>query len=515
MIRPQENSAALIVGRHSDVADRVPALTFEGREMTYAQLSEAVQRLAAQLAAVGVRPGDAVGLPLPNGHDMVVALYAVWYLGGVTVPMNHTQTAREMSAALEDIDARAVLTTPELKARVQEASSGRATYALSGGELPESCQAVDMVAGDPDATAVVIFTSGTTGRPKGAALSRRALDDANAAIGAALKGRPGPYPLVDRWRAPTLIPLPLSHTGGLFSLLFAHYAGRHAVVLDRFRIDPFLDAVTRYSVDTVVVTPAMIQMLTNAAQEVDLGAVRIVQSTGAPLAAAVKARFERRFGLPIIQNYGQTESLHVAGWTRQELTEGTWRPGSVGRPYAGVEVRIMSEEGADLPSPELGEIVVRSRHTMSAYVGEVADGDRSIDASGWLHTGDLGYLDDDGYLYVVDRKREVMIVGGFNVYPAEVEGILLEHPSVAEVVVVGLPDERLGEVPHAVVVRADDSQVSESELIRFSRHGLAGYKAPRGITWVDSLPQTPTQKVKRQQVRELLTSTDTLERRNT
>lgn len=501
------NLAGLIAMRDPELSARVVALHFAGRDLTYAELAKRAQELAMRLRRSGVEFGDRILIPMPNSVEFVVSLYAVWWLGAVAVPMNHTLSTREIEMGIEDVSPVAALEMADPSPAMDRVAWSGQRIAVPARFDSDADVGVDLPAEvSPDHGAAIIFTSGTTGRPKGAALSHGALHDANHAIGRALKGEQGPYPLTDRPRSPTLIALPLAHTGGLCSTLFAHYAGRQALLLDRFRIESFVNTIHKRNVDTVVVTPTMIQMLASYRASIDLGPVKIVQSTGAPLQSVIKRRFEERFGLPIIQNYGQTEALHVAGWTREELVNGTWRAGSVGRPYPGVELRILDDEGRDVGVGEPGEIVVRSRHNMSSYVGEAARSDSSINDEGWLHTGDLGYLDSDGYLYLVDRKKEVIIVGGFNVYPAEIEGVLLEHPDVADVAVVGLPDERLGEVPHAFVVPADVGDVEEDELIQYCRDAVAHYKSIRGVTLVDELPRTQSQKTKRQQIREMALS---------
>ncbi|AXV06648.1 O-succinylbenzoic acid--CoA ligase [Euzebya pacifica] len=511
-MRRAGGTAALIDRGDPEIRSVAPAVSFDDQTLTYAQLRERVSAMAARLAGVGVESGHAVGLVLPNGLNMIVALYACWWRGATAVPMNHTQTARELRFAIEDAQVSLVLVHPDQYEVAREAGPEGRTFAYGPGMPPTGAEALPPAGGmvepepvAPEDPAVVIFTSGTTGRPKGAVLSHGSLDKANAAIGAALKGRPGPYDIKAGDRPPTLVALPLSHTGGLCSLIFAHYAGRHAVVLRKFRLDDFLMAVERHGVDTVVATPTMLQMLLHA-PEIELPGVRMVQSSGAPLPPSVKSRFEARFGIPIIQNYGQTEALHVAGWTREELTSGTWRPGSVGRPYAGVELRILSDDGVAQAPDEIGEIVVRSDHTMSMYIGAEARDGGAVDPDGWLFTGDLGYLDADGYLFVVDRKREMLLVGGFNVYPAEIENVLLDHPDVSEVVVVGIPDERLGEVPHAFVVPLEGRSVSAEALVAYTRENLAHYKAVRGVTVVEGLPQTHSQKIKRKSVRDMALS---------
>lgn len=445
-----------------------------------------------------------IGVALPNSPDALHLIHACWWAGATSILINHTLSSGEIRNAVDDTKPAILVVRDDLAASL---SASLDIPVLSISELwrvvpkAEDASRPTPVTVDVDTPAVVIFTSGSSGRPKGAVLSHGALMDATETLGRALRGRPGPYPVSSG--SPTLIALPLAHTGGLCSWVFALYAGRTVVLLERFRVEEFERAVNDHGVEAVVATPTMLQMLTTA-EGLSLPSLRSVQSTGAPLPPSIKERFEATFGLPIIENYGQTEALHVAGWTRDDLVNRTWRAGSVGRPYDGVEVDIIQEDGRSSEVRQVGEIVVRSEHLMSRYIdGTESEADRGeIDNRGFLHTGDLGYLDEDGYLYVVGRKREVLITGGFNVYPAEVENALLAHPDISEVVVVGVPDERLGEIPHAVVVAR--RPMTEDEVVTFCRGQIAHYKAVRSVTFVEELPRSESQKIRRQLVRQLI-----------
>ncbi|MCZ7526792.1 MAG: AMP-binding protein [Acidimicrobiia bacterium] len=504
------NVSALLERRALE-APTATTLLFQGRTWTFGELADQAAELAGRLEAAGLARGQAVAVCLPNSPELVLSFFAAWWLGAVVVPMNPTLTEREIAHALEDSGASVVVTTGEVARhnhpdRVVGADhvfvvSGDPPGDGSGHVLPPARRHPPVAAVEPESPAVVMFTSGTTGRSKGAVLTWRAVSEANATLGVALKGSAGPYPVSAKRNEPTMIVLPLTHVAGLTSLLFALYAGRSVLLMERFRVEPFVEEARRHRVHTFVATPAMLQMLAKHEHEIELPSLRFVHSTGAALPLTVKAQFERRYGVPIFQNYGQTETLHVAGWTRDDLRSGRWKPGAVGRAYEGVELRIVDDEGDDLPAGEPGELLVRSRHTMQRYIGQAAGSEAPLDAEGWLHTGDIGFLDEDGDLFLVDRKREVIIAGGFNVYPAEVENVLLEHPGIREVVVVGLPDDRLGEVPHAFVVPMSSPGPAEAELVEFCRDRIAHYKAVRGVTLVDSLPRTESQKIRRQQVK--------------
>lgn len=483
-----------------------PGLVFFEETDSFRDMADKASRLGAYLIERGVQR---VGIAMPNAAVAVHALYGVLWAGCTAVMVNHTLSRSELDAALEDGDVDLLILSCGARDAWGEVGVPLLVEDQLVGVLSDSTSNVNAPPAnvDDDHPAVVIFTSGTTGRPKGAVLSHGALREANCAISKALTGKPGPLPLTDRVTSPTLLALPIAHTGGLCSLLFALHVGRQVVLVERFRVDAVLAAIAEHSIDTMIVTPTMLQALATDEREIDLGAVRIVQSTGAPLPLSIKERFENRFDLPIIQNYGQTEALHIAGWTRDELRNGTWKAGSVGRAYEGVQLEVLNDDGIECSPREIGEICVRSDHLMSRYVGSSAEAERHIDDQARLHTGDLGYVDEEGYLFIVDRKREVIIVGGFNVYPAEVENALLDHPDVVEAVVIGESDERLGEIPHGVVV-ARGPGLSEAELIDHCREQIAHYKCVRKISIVDALPHTPSQKVARKQVRDMLLAGD-------
>jgi long-chain acyl-CoA synthetase len=460
-----------------------------GQSLTFGELWDAVGRVADGLGAAGFCDGARVGIGLQNSLEWVLAAYGCWLAGVTPVLVNHSLTVAEQESLLRDVGAAALFSSDDRGlAGLPTAFTdlkGNVTFASRPSPVAH-----------PPGHACIIFTSGTEGRPKPAVLRHEGLAAATASIARALRGRPGPYPLARPQAPPSFVCLPLSHTGGLTSLIFAFHVGRSVLLARKFSPGVTAEAIRRYGIDTLVATPTMLHMLLDD-PGFDLGGVRIVQSTGAPLAPALQRQFEERFGVPVIQNYGQTETAHVAGWTREDLAAKRWRPGSVGRPYDGVEVEIRDAGGSAQQPGQVGEIVVRSSHLMVGYAGH----GESL-ADGWIATGDLGYLDQDGYLFVVDRKREVIICGGFNIYPAELEALVLEDNDVAEVAVVGVPDERLGEVPKAFVVLRPGAHASGLDIVRFTQERTAHYRALRHAEIVTELPRTATEKVHRAAVKE-------------
>jgi long-chain acyl-CoA synthetase len=351
-----------------------------------------------------------------------------------------------------------------------------------------------------DDPAVVLLTSGSTGKPKGVTLSHGNLWANLRSTVLSFSRDGGPKPLADPPPTANLIANPLSHTGGLLRLLIGLYVGRPLVLLRKF--DPVVArrVVERHRINNLTINPSMMKMLLDGLPEGEnLGPVRYVSSGTAPLAPALREAFEDRFSVPVIQSYGQTEvSGAIAIEDVRAVLAGNRRPGSVGKPLPGMEVRILDAEGKEKDAGVDGEITVRSAATTVGYLGDAVA--PAVDAAGWLRTGDLGHLDDDGYLYVTGRLRNVIICGGFNVIPEEVEAALVDGTHVHDAAVVSRPDARLGEIPVAVVEPAADVDAVRSRAVE----RLAPYKRPRQIFSVDALPRLPTGKVDKPAVSRLV-----------
>jgi acyl-CoA synthetase (AMP-forming)/AMP-acid ligase II len=355
---------------------------------------------------------------------------------------------------------------------------------------------------------MVLYTSGTTGNPKGALRSHAATIGSLRSHAAGMAGDPGPLAYGGRRSAPGIVCLPIANTGGLFTVLFAMWVGRPIVIMRRFVAAEFAELANRYRPTNIFMTPSMYQMLNNLPPEVTLpDCIRWGISGGAAMPAAMAQRFEERFHIPIIQVYGQTESGFIAGGRPRDIANGSHRPGSVGKPYPGVELQIRGEDGQPLSSGQQGEIYIRSSGLIREYLNR-EDETESVLRDGWIVSGDIGYLDEDGYLYLVGRAREMMITGGFNVYPAELEQALAQHPEVDLVAVIAEPDERLGEIPHAVFTRRPGSTVTPQDLLEFGRRELAHWKAPRVVTLLDSMPKLVNGKIARALLPELAAASD-------
>jgi long-chain acyl-CoA synthetase len=301
-------------------------------------------------------------------------------------------------------------------------------------------------------------------------------------------------------KPPNLIANPLSHTAGVVRLIFALYVGRRVALLRKFDARTTKRLLDRHGIDSLTLNPTMLRLLlTTLEPGEDLGRVRYVGSGTAPLPDALRTEFEARFRVPVLQAYGQTEAFGgIAVESVKDVLAGRRRPGSVGRALPGVEIRIVAADGTDAPSGEPGEIRVRTPSTTSGYLG-AGPGSTPLDADGWLRTGDLGYLDADGYLFITGRLRNTIICGGFNVVPEEVEAAFAADPRVRDASVVGVPDDKLGEIPVAFV----EADATADEMLAAVARRLAPFKRPRRVVIVDELPKVANGKVDRRAVQEL------------
>jgi long-chain acyl-CoA synthetase len=474
-----------------------PALAFDDRLLTNVDQQRAAARLAHALVRLGVTPGDRVAVLLPNCPEVLQAYAAIWKAGAVVVPILFLLAAEEVRLVLAHSGARWLITAPELADRA-EGWSG--TRLLVGGEAPGAPALEALVAAEPDTfptvprapddLAVVLYTAGTTGRPKGVALSHRNLL-ANARSVAAL------YELDrERWALATL---PLSHSYGLGLMNASAILGTRAVLLRWFTPEAVLAAIERYRVQQMSGVPTMFVALLHFpdAARYDTSSMRLWGSGAAPLPLEIVEPFEKQFGGRLLEGYGLTEAAPVVSAHR---FSGERRLGSVGQPVPGVEVRIVDDDDRPLPPDEVGEVCVRGENVMLGYYRMPEETARVL-RGGWLHTGDLGRLDPDGYLYIVERKKDLIIRGGFNIYPREVEEVLYAHPAVAEAAVVGRPDPRMGEQVTAFVVLRPGVEISGEALIGFCQQRLARFKCPTEVRFVAALPKSPVGKVLRKALR--------------
>ncbi|MBK5307667.1 MAG: AMP-binding protein [Frankiaceae bacterium] len=474
------------------------SLLFEGRWFRSGELAGRSHRVARGFVDLGVRPGDRVVVCMANCPEVGLAYSALWRAGAVPTPVLFLLTEEEIRHVVVDSGAVACVTTPEFEAKVLAASAGLPVVVVGGasaGALPweqlEDADPLPLVDRDGSDLAALLYTGGTTGRSKGVALSHASLDAAGAA-GAESAYSPG--------RNRGLLPLPLAHAYGLLVTVAGLHAREAGVnVLMRW-FDPagWIALVEEHRVQSTALVPSMIQMLLAQPLEAhDLSSLERVGSGAAPLSPDVAAEFERRVpSAEIREGYGCTESSALISAQPNHAR----RMGSVGKPVQGVEVRIEDAEGNVLKAGEDGEICVRGPVLMTGYWNSPEATAFAV-RDGWLHTGDVGHFDEDGYLYVVDRIKDLIIRGGFNVYPRDVEDALLAHPAVVGAAAVGRPDPKLGEEVVAFVQLAPGAEVGADDLIAFAREHLGAYKYPREIHLVESLPLTSVMKLDRKALR--------------
>jgi long-chain acyl-CoA synthetase len=480
--------------------------------LSYGQLDELSDRVAANLAAAGLEPGDRVALQLPNIPRFVIAYFGILKAGGVVVPMNVLLKAPEIAFQLEDSGARALITyggildesakaaesagvtsvyvvgEPGAAPVVGTASTGIAFEALLAGDAPGP-QLAERGASDP---AVIIYTSGTTGTPKGAVLAHIGLY-----MNADIPGRLFEFSPDDT----VLVALPLFHVFGLSSVMnTCVLLGGTMTLVPRFEPRAVLQTMQRDRVTVFEGVPTMFIALLQAADGADYDlSLRVAVSGGAPIPGEVIDSFESRFGVPILEGYGLSESSSAATFNISVTERKVY---SAGKPIWGTSVQIWDEDFRPLPpgAGHVGEIVLRGANIMLGY-HDNPEATAKAFAGGWFHTGDLGYLDEDGFLFLVDRIKDLIIRGGYNVYPREVEEVLYAHPAVAEAAVIGVPDPKLGEEVHAIVAVKPGQSVTEAELIAFVKERAAAYKYPRTIEFRDSLPKNATGKILKKELR--------------
>lgn len=475
-----------------------PCVTAEGRAWSYADIGSTVSDYASALKLAGVDPGDVVATVSDNRAELLAAFVATWTVGAAVAPVNPLLTPAERDRLLERLQPAIVLyDTPD-----RSPASPFGSMPLVGPSRPVRPLTEQRRRLDADA-ALILHSSGTTGTPKAVVQTHRALRSALDSVMAKLGGR-GTRGPGDRRGAPNLIAFPLSHLAGIFNVLLALRNDREILLMRRFDPDEFLRLVESYQLPSVVLNPTMIHMLVESpsATRQRLSPLRFVRSGSAPLPAATARRFYDRFGIPVLNAYGQTETGgEVIGWSAVDVRDhGTNKLGAVGRPHPGVDIRFVNEIGAPVPPGEIGELCVRGRSVLDGYL----DGSRPETVDGYLRTGDLGYVDSDGFVWLVARKTDVINRGGFKVMPEELEDLLRADERVAEAMVAGIADERLGEVPVAFVVQRPGAPADlPRQLLEALRGRVSKYKVPVAVHLVDHIPKNAMGKIVRKDAHKL------------
>ncbi|MGA5302508.1 long-chain-fatty-acid--CoA ligase [Nucisporomicrobium flavum] len=490
---------AVILRESATRRPTAPALTYEGAAVTYAELDRRSDAVAAALRERGIRPGDRVALQLPNIPEFPVAYYGILKAGAVVVPLNVLLKAREVAYQIADSGTRLLITWAGAAEEAAKAAADCGLTAVHVAGLADDparsfaalqkpvSAPLPLHGTEPGDTAAIVYTSGTTGRPKGAELTHFQLY-----MNADIPGRLfqlNPDDVI-------LTVLPLFHVYGMSSAMnLGIRFGACLSLVPRFEAGRVLAAIERDGATIFDGVPTMFGALLAHPEldRYDTSTLRVCVSGGDSIPARVLDAFEARFGVPILEGYGMTETASTITFNEGPDARRVY---SVGKPVWGVEVQVWDEDGQALPRgrEHVGELVTRGYHTMRGYHGHPAATAEAF-RHGWFHTGDLGYADEDGYLFIVDRKKELIIRGGYNVYPREIEEVLYGHPAVAQAAVVGTPDGRLGQEVKAFVVPHPGSHPAAEEIIEYCRERLAAYKYPRIVELRDTLPLTGAGKV--------------------
>ena len=495
---PNRSLSDFVLGaahEHSDKPALVDSAT--GLVLTYGQLLERVRRAAAGLAALGISKGDVVALSAPNSPEFGVAFHAIVRLGAVVTPANPANTSHEIARQLEDSGAKLLVAAAALADKAQAAirETARPVDVVTIDGAADGLRSLVSIAldGDPPeveidpATDVVVlpYSSGTTGLPKGVMLTHRNVVANLAQLSA-----------VERHELKALVGvLPFFHIYGMVVILnFGLMRGLAVVTMPRFEFEPFLKVLQDWRIELAHIVPPVAVALAKhpVVDQYDLSSLRWLLCAAAPLGAEVTNAIEARLGVLMRQGYGMTEASPASHYTGPDER----RPGKTGTLVPNTECRIVcTETGRDLGANEPGEVWVRGPQVMKGYLNNPEATARTVDAEGWLHTGDIGVVDDEGYLLVVDRLKELIKVKGFQVAPAELESLLLKHPRVADAAVIGVPDDEAGEVPKAIVVAREP--LTAAEVIAFVHAEVAHYKRVRHVEFVDAIPKSASGKILR------------------
>jgi long-chain acyl-CoA synthetase len=486
------------------------AYTFMGAATSYRELDEQSGRIAAGLLGSGMTPGQVVALQLPNLPHFPAAYFGALKAGLTVLPLNPLLKAPEIAYHLADAAAAIMIGFDSMHQEAakacdelgiplylvtlsqQDPPEGTKPFAALIATGPLSAPGGDVRPGNSDDTAVLIYTSGTTGKPKGAELTHFQLYMNCTVSGQLFGARPDDV---------TLAVLPFFHVFGLSSVLNVSVRyGSALSIVPRFDPAAVVDALERDKCSVIAGVPTMLQAI--AEQDLsgrDLSRLRVAVSGGASLPEDVLASFETSLGIRVLEGYGLSETASTTSFNRPDDR----RPLSVGKPIWGVQMRVARDDDQPLPPgrDNVGEILIRGHNVMKGYLGK-PEATATALRSGWLHTGDLGYQDEDGFYFIVDRSKDLVIRGGYNVYPREIEEVLFAHPAIAEAAVIGKPHDRLGEEVVAIVVRRAGSDLSEQDVIAYCKEQVAAYKYPREVRFVAELPKGPTGKVLKNVLRE-------------
>ena len=462
------------------------------RQYTYQEFGALVRRVAGLLATHGVRKGDVVSLLLPNSVEYVVAYFACWHIGAIAGPINSLLKADEIAYVISNSEAKVLLVNSDFVTRIE--NKDVQVIVLDAVETISN-QPVGESRIDKNDEAIIIYTSGTTGKPKGCLLTHGNVI-ANARQ---ISGWLG-FTEADR----LLTIMPLFHMNAVsVTTMSALYAGGSTVVSPKFSASRFWQIISDYQITSFGSVATMLSMLLSTYPDgvpagLNTQQLRFAMCGSAPVPAEVMKHFETTFGCLVVEGYGLSESTCRSTFNPPDQRR---RPGSCGLPI-GNEMRVVDEEDRDVPDGSLGEIVLRGENILKGYYKN-PEATASAFRNGWFHTGDIGYRDSDGFYYIVDRKSDMIIRGGENIYPREIDEVLYQHPQIAAAAVIGVPDQLYGEEVAAVVVLQPDAKISEAEVIEFCKARLADYKCPKSVRFMEDIPKGPTGKLLKRELAQM------------
>ncbi|WP_237562774.1 class I adenylate-forming enzyme family protein [Bacillus dakarensis] len=498
-----------------------PCIYYQDREITNMEVDKAARELAFFLHSMGIKKGDCVLVSMSNCPEVIYSYQAILRLGAIVIPVMHLLNENEFTFILEHSEAKAVITTSDVFSKIHSASAR-----LSGelkvicmdqlpseiphtnmevtdwqkGKLQISENRIQEIYCDIHETdlAVILYTSGTTGRPKGVMLTHRNLS-ANVIARTSF---------TDGKRGTMLGVLPLAHVYGFSAMNALFHLGNAVVIFQKFDVVKIFEAIEKYQIKSCSLVPAMIHEMVSSpfASHYDLSSLEAIESGSTSLPASLREEVRKKFQAEIYDAYGLSEASPSVSRQRKDIPI---KEGSVGLPLPGLQIKIVDQNGVELPTGQIGELIVKGDNiTPGYYKNEEATKEAIKD--GWLFTGDMAKVDEDGYLYIVGRKKELIIRGGFNIYPRDLEELLLKHEEVFEAAVIGVPSERMGEEVIACVIKKTSSTLSEDDLISYCQTHLAKYKTPRRIVFLNELPKNKIGKILKLKLKEIYSHIDVL-----
>ncbi len=495
------------------------AIIFEDKRYTFSQLNERANRLANALIKLGVKKGDRVAIIQVNSNHCVESYFAVAKMGGIYVPLNFRAKGEELTHMLNTSEA-SVLFVGKRYLELITSIRPNLNFVKHFISIEERCEDMlyyeDLISSSPadeveveaddEDTTILMFTAGTTGQPKGVMLSHMSFS---------VYVLENVTPASPEIEEKNLLTVPLYHVAGIQAMMAAIYGGRTLVIERQFEPKEWMELVEREKVNRAMLVPTMLKQLMDHPDfgKYDLSSLKVITYGAAPMPLEVIKRAVKAFpGVSFIQAFGQTETAstitalgpedHIIEGSDEEIEKKLKRLTSIGKPMPDVEMKVVDEKGNTLPPGQVGEILARGPRVMRGYWKDEEKTKKTIDEDGWVHTGDMGYVDEDGYYYLAGRATDMIIRGGENISPEEVENVLHSHPKIEEAAVIGVPDEEWGEQPRAIVVLKKGEEATAEEIMEYCRSRLASYKRPRSVIFVDRLPRNPMGKVLKRELKE-------------